>query len=212
MFTHYFTRHLKEGEEIICLVRRYYLTYAFHIFLALVFVLLPFFFLYPLFRWGTAGVIIFILALAFGLIFALRQSVIYYQNALVVTKERILDFDQKGLFERVVSESTYDKIQDVSFRIKGIMPTLFNYGDLEIQTAGSQANLEIKDIAEPQKIQDTIIQIQREVTAKKAPDDLTAKELVDLVMRIKKGMTDEQFSQLLSSDGAAVKNQKKPKK
>ncbi len=212
MFTHYFTKHLKEGEEIICLVRRYYLTYAFHIFLSLVFILLPFFFLYPLFRWGTAGIIIFFLALVFGIIFALRQTVIYYQNALVVTKERILDFDQKGLFERVVSESTYEKIQDVSFRIKGVMPTLFNYGDLEIQTAGSQANLEIKDIAEPQKVQDTIIRIQREVASQKTPDDLTAKELIDLVMRIKKGMTDEQFQKLITSEEIARKNQKRPKK
>lgn len=212
MFTNYFTKHLKEGEEIVCLVRRYYLTYAFHVFLALLFILLPFFFIYPLFRWGTFGVIIFFVALLFGGIFALRQSVIYYQNALVITRERILDFDQKGLFERVVSESTYEKIQDVSFRIKGIMPTLFNYGDLEIQTAGTQANLEIKDIAEPQKVQDTIIRIQREVIARREPSDLTAQELIDLVLRIKKGMSEDQFQKLIKPAESATANRKKSKK
>lgn len=204
MFHNYFIKHLKEGEEIVAIVRRYYLTYAFQIFISAMLILIPFFLMYPLFRWGGWGALVFFLLLIFGLGNALRQTVIFFLNALVITRDRILDFDQKGMFERVVSESTYDKIQDVSFRIKGVIPTLFNYGDLEIQTAGTQANLEIKNIAQPQKIQNIIIRIQRE-SQTVLPKDLTAKELVELVTKIREGLGEEQFRKLTQGTNSQQK-------
>ncbi|MDD5567525.1 MAG: PH domain-containing protein [Patescibacteria group bacterium] len=206
MFENYFSKHLKEGEEAILIVRRYNLTFAPHLILSLVIVFSAFFFLYPLFRLGRWGVFIFIMLIFFGLLYFFRQSVIYFLNALVITKQRLIDFDQKGLFNRVVSETTYDKIQDVSFKINGFTPTLFNYGDLEIQTAGTQANLEIKSIANPKKIQDVIIRLQTEIV--KVPQDLTAKDLVDLVTRIKEGLGEEKFKELMerSSDQTRKKS------
>ena len=198
MFEGYYNKNLKEGEELIRIVRRYYLTYSFHIFLAFIIILIPFFFLYPLFRLGGWGVFFFFLMLIVGILYALRQSIIYFMNGLVITKDRIIDFDQKGLFNRVVSESSYSKIQDVSFQVKGIWQTLFNYGDIEIQTAAAQANLEIKDVAEPQKIQDLIVKIQQETA--KPPEDLSAQELVKMVTKIKKGLGEEKFQEILRSN------------
>ncbi|MFA5135600.1 MAG: PH domain-containing protein [Patescibacteria group bacterium] len=128
----------------------------------LFFIIAPFFFLYPLFRWGTSGILIFIGALIVGGFILLRVFVIYSFNVFVITDERIIDIDQRGFFDRTVSETTYDKIQDVSFRIKGIAQTLFKYGHVVIQTAGTQANIELHGVKEPERVQQTIIQIQRE--------------------------------------------------
>ncbi len=61
----------------------------------------------------------------------------YYLDVWIVTTERIVDIEQKGLFRREVAGLTLTKIQDVSMTQTGIIPTFFNYGDVTIQTAGS---------------------------------------------------------------------------
>jgi len=206
MFESYYIKHLKEGEEIIRIVRRFYLTYAFHLTIAILIVLMAFFFLFPLFRLGPWGVFGFFLIIVIGIFYAIRQTIIYYLNGLVITKERILDFDQRGLFDRVVSESTYEKIQDVSFKVKGVWQTFFNFGDIEIQTAAAQANLEVKNVARPQNIQDIIVQLQRKTAL--PPQDLTASELVHMVSKIKKGLGEDKFKELIEKSEKKAKKRK----
>lgn len=195
MFESNFTRNLKEGEELIEIVRRFYISYLWQALVALIFILLPFFLIFPLFRWGWPGIIIFFALLIFGIIFGIRQTLIYFLNALVITDQRIIDFDQRGLFNRVVSEATYEKIQDVSFSIKGIWQTLYHYGDLRIQTAGNHITLEICDIANPQRVQDRIVDLQSQVP-EPAAENLSAAELLNMVTKIKKGIGEDAFNRL----------------
>lgn len=201
MFESHFTKNLKEGEELILVVRRYIVSYSFHLLLALLCVLLPFFFLFPLFRLGGWGIAIFLVLLVFGISYGIRQSVLYALNALMITNQRIVDFDQRGMFDRVVSEASYEKIQDVSITVKGVWQTLLNYGDLQIQTAGNQVTLEIKDILHPQRIQDLITQVQKQQRESSGPEELSAKELLTLVQKIKTGVGEEEFKRLAGLDG-----------
>ncbi|MBU0707154.1 PH domain-containing protein [Patescibacteria group bacterium] len=207
MLDSYFIKHLKEGEEAVRVVRRHYMTYAFQIFVSVIIVLIPFFFMWPLFRLGAWGVFGFVLIILVGIFYFWRQTIIYYMNGLVITKNRIIDFDQRGLFERVVSETTYDKIQDVSFSIKGFLPTILNFGDLGIQTAGTQANLEIKSIDNPKEIQDVIVNIQKDII--KQPENLTAQELVNMISKIKEGIGEERFKELVNQTKQSSKNKTK---
>ncbi len=206
MFESYFIKNLKEGEEAIKIVRRFYFTYAFHLTVSIMIILLAFFFMFPLFRLGGWGVLGFFLIITLGIFYGIRQTIIYFMNGLVITNERIIDFDQRGLFDRVVSESNYEKIQDVSFKVKGVWQTVFNFGDIEIQTAATQANLEIKDVAQPQKIQDIIVKTQRERS--RPPQDLTASELISMVSKIKKSLGEEKFSQLMVDNEKKTENKK----
>ncbi|MBC7471757.1 MAG: PH domain-containing protein [candidate division SR1 bacterium] len=61
----------------------------------------------------------------------------YYLSLQIVTSERIIDIDQRGLFLREVSELPIDNIEDVSYNQNGFWGTIFNYGDVIVQTAGS---------------------------------------------------------------------------
>lgn len=62
----------------------------------------------------------------------------WYLDVWIVTNERIVDIIQSGLFGRDVSEFRLDRIQDVTVHAKGIFATIFNYGDVRIQTAGGE--------------------------------------------------------------------------
>jgi hypothetical protein len=61
----------------------------------------------------------------------------YYLSLQIVTSERIIDIDQKGLFLREVNELPIDNIEDVTYKQNGFWGTIFNYGNVIVQTAGS---------------------------------------------------------------------------
>lgn len=148
--------NLKSGEEVVKIVRHYSLTFWPQILAVLLLLALPFFFIFPLFKRGYWGVAVFLFFIFFGVFYGLRELVVWYYNSFVITNKRIIDIDQRGLFERIVSEAPYEKIQDVSYRLKGIFQTLLRYGNIHIQTAGATAVIEIRNIKNPEKIQELI--------------------------------------------------------
>jgi len=64
----------------------------------------------------------------------------YYLSVQIVTTERIIDVAQTGLFGREVNELSYDKIEDATHKQNGILATMFNFGDVIIQTAASASS------------------------------------------------------------------------
>ena len=54
------------------------------------------------------------------------------------------------------SEATYDNLEDTSFSMSNIFQTIFNYGNVLMQTAAEQNQFEFIDIPNPAKVQDII--------------------------------------------------------
>ncbi|MDD5039750.1 MAG: PH domain-containing protein [Patescibacteria group bacterium] len=182
MFEKALEKNLKEDESIASIVRKYPLVFFWQILISAVCSIAPFFFLLPLMRGGWWGVAIFAGFVAFGLIVAIRILIQYSFNVFVITDARIIDIDQRGFFDRTVSETTYDAIQDVSYRIRGISQTLLHYGSIIIQTAGSQANIELTGVKNPELLQQLIIRIQHE---KQQERDVSAAEIAAAIKTMK---------------------------
>ena len=178
MFENRLQKRLKEGESAVLMVRKYPLVFLGQIIFSSLFIIAPFFFLFPLLRWGGWGVLIFFVGLVIGIGVAVRIFVEYSFNVFLITDTRIIDIDQKGFFDKTVSETTYDKIQDVSFRTHGVMQTLLHFGSVIIQTAGQQANIELHGVKNPEHVQQAIIEIQRE---KKEHSGISAEELTKAI-------------------------------
>lgn len=81
----------------------------------------------------------------------------YFLDAWIVTNMRILDVEQKGLFNREISECYLSNIQDITVIIKGVVPTFLNFGDLHIQTAAEKKEFIFPQIADPNKIKNIIL-------------------------------------------------------
>jgi hypothetical protein len=88
--------------------------------------------------------------------FALTNLLRWFFNIYIVTNERIVDIDFMFLLYKHFSEAELGKIQDISFTSSGIMATLFNYGDVLVETAGELPNIEFTMVPHPQKIVETI--------------------------------------------------------
>lgn len=89
----------------------------------------------------------------------------YYFDIWIITNERIVNIEQKGMFMRKVSEVTYSKIQDLSTEVSGFIPTIINFGDLTVQTAGEEENFIFRTISDPYHVKGVIAHMQKKSEA-----------------------------------------------
>ena len=81
---------------------------------------------------------VFGLALLFFILFLVTY--IYRQNRFILTDKSLVQTLQKTLFIRKVSRLSMSNVEDVNANQQGIFQTIFNYGTLNIQTAGTIDN------------------------------------------------------------------------
>lgn len=86
----------------------------------------------------------------------------YYMDIWVVTNDRIIAVEQQGLFSRTISEMDLWLVQDVTSEIKGIMPTIFSYGKLSVQSAAEQARFHFENVHGPNTIRQRILDLADE--------------------------------------------------
>ena len=85
----------------------------------------------------------------------------YYFDIWIVTDQRIVNIEQKGLFSRTTSELELEKIQDISTDVRGVIPTFLNYGDLQVQTAAEREKFLFHNIPDPYSVKDLIMNLQK---------------------------------------------------
>jgi len=83
----------------------------------------------------------------------------YSLDVWIITDKRIVDIIQSGLFKREVSECRIDRIQDVTTRVEGLTPTMFDFGDVHIQTAGREKEFIFKQVPDPYGVKDLILDL-----------------------------------------------------
>ncbi|MFA6909404.1 MAG: PH domain-containing protein [Patescibacteria group bacterium] len=199
MFETRIVKYVKEDEHLVMIVRRFWLSVLLPASFSLACSIASFFFLVPLFRKGTIGVVGFFVLLLFGILLAVRTAIVYAFNAFLITDKRIIDIDQRGFFDRTVSECAYTNVQDVSIRMKGMAATLFRYGSILIQTAGTTTNLELSGVHHPERIQEVVSRlIEESQQTGNDGESLTASELLHLAQKIKEGLSVDEFRKLIS--------------
>jgi len=107
------------------------------------------------YRLLLGGAIIAIALLVFILLIA---TYIYRLSMLVVTSKSLLQVIQSGLFARRVARFTMSDVEDVTADQRGIFATLFIYGTLTVQTAGTQDNFNFTYCPDPNKYAHLILE------------------------------------------------------
>jgi uncharacterized membrane protein YdbT with pleckstrin-like domain len=95
-------------------------------------------------------------------IFAFFIWIDYYFDIWIITNERIINIEQRGLFVRAMSEVKFTRIQDVTAEEKGVIPTMLDYGDVFIQTAAETERFVFRKVPNPYGLKDMIMNMQRE--------------------------------------------------
>ena len=107
----------------------------------------------------------------FSVIFIAVAWLDFYFDINIVTNRRVVDVNQNGLFNREISELSLEDVEDVSVHYRGILPTFFNYGEIVIQTAGTQSNFAFHDIRNPRDVASIIVDLSEQAKRNIAQDD-----------------------------------------
>jgi uncharacterized membrane protein YdbT with pleckstrin-like domain len=154
----------KDGEKLIVFTRQHwYVTIGtvivsfFAAFLPIVLIILSASFIvdHP----GSSMVFMFFWMIYIMCIwFVLMYKIVFHiLNIWIVTDSRILDIWQIGFFNRQVSELHLESIQDISVNTAGIVQSYFNFGNIDIQTAGISQHFTFEEVPNPLDIKDKIM-------------------------------------------------------
>lgn len=156
-------------EHVILLLRKHWITNIPWLLLGLIFFFAPLVLgVFPFISFLPANFqLMAVIAWYLLLIaFILEKFLSWFFNAYIVTDERIIDIDFYNLIYRQVTEAQNDKIQDITYRIGGVVRSLFNYGDVLIQTAGALPNLDFNAVPNPDQIVKILNELREQATAK----------------------------------------------
>lgn len=86
----------------------------------------------------------------------------FYNDILIVTDRRLVDIEQAQLFSRSIAELQLEDVEDVNSKVEGLFATIFGYGTVEIQTAGTNPNFISKHLRQPREIASIISDLSRQ--------------------------------------------------
>ena len=81
----------------------------------------------------------------------------YYLNEWIITTSRIVEVTQHGFFNREVSSTLLNRVQDVTTEVDGLFATLLGYGTLTVQSAGANDYFHMHGIPHPQELRDIVM-------------------------------------------------------
>lgn len=161
--------HQKTYEHVLYTVRRHFITFVPYIFWFIVLLLVPVGIYWligkvlPNLLVTQVGATLAILAVSvFYLslfLFFYSYFVAFYLDMWVVTNDRLIDIRQVSLFARTISEVDLYQIQDATSEVHGFLPSLFNYGNVVLQTAGPIPKFVIYNAHKPHKLREAILNL-----------------------------------------------------
>ncbi|TSD02030.1 MAG: hypothetical protein Athens071425_184 [Parcubacteria group bacterium Athens0714_25] len=169
-FENYHFKGQHQDEQIITVVRRHWfnILQQFLLFFVMIFILVFALMIAPSFLGDFAlsnfsNIFIFAESTIamFVWLFMFFVWIDYYFDVWIITDKRIVNIEQKGLFSRSVGELEFSKIQDVSTEVRGVIPTILNYGEVHIQTAGATERFVFHKVPDPYHIKGLVMDLQK---------------------------------------------------
>lgn len=153
----------QEGEEVIILQRR-------HWFVLLMWLLLPILSLVPLslMAWGVVRLLdisgpfqalIWLGFMSPALVWIVWLILDWENDHYIVTNKRVLHIERVYFLFESRDEARLDRVQDVTVEMPNIIANLLYYGNVIIETAGTEGRIVFKAIAKPRKVQRRIFEL-----------------------------------------------------
>lgn len=155
-----FFSNLNDNEEILLFLRRHFITNVPWIVQGALLMLLPVLIGIFLTALGLrtsqipASLSFFSLLFYYLLVFEFffLNFVNWFYNISLVTNQRVIDIDFRVLFSKHIAATKIVQIEDVSLSEVGLIRSIFDYGDVRIQTAGTAERFEFLAVPHPEDV------------------------------------------------------------
>src|SRR3972149_8389078 len=167
----------KDEKEIVVFARRHWASFLGQFVLSFLFLVIPIIILVIIYVFNFDRRIFQGLAVNFltlvlsayylvGITFAFVAWMSFYYNCYIITRQEIVEITQVGFFGRKISQLSVLRVQDFTSSINGLLPTLFSYGNVLVETASEQKeSIILQSVPNPQEISSKIMALHDEVIA-----------------------------------------------
>lgn len=104
------------------------------------------------------GLVIYYLLIA---AYAFEQFLSWYFNVYIVTNQHIVDINFYSLLSKEVVEISLNDIEVIAYHMAGVFGSLFNFGNVEIETAAETKRILFERVPRPDAVSDKIQDLQR---------------------------------------------------
>jgi len=145
----------EDEEQIILLLRRHPITNIPWILLLVLLVFIPII-VFPVFfsTWLPMRfqIIVFLFWYLFTFAYGFQQFLSWYFNVDIITNERIVSIVFLNILYREINQCRLTQVEDSSVKIGSFIRSLFDFGDIAIQTAGEVPNISIDAVPHPTEV------------------------------------------------------------
>lgn len=148
------------GETIVLLLRKHWITnlswlLTGFILLLVPIILLPAVFFGGLIQWEITSNFISFVVLVWYLVsfsYILVNFLLWYFTVSIVTNGRIIDIDFVNILHKKFAGTRISKVEDVTMRTGGFIRSIFDYGDVIIQTAAKEVQFGFFAVPHPEGV------------------------------------------------------------
>jgi len=143
-----------DDEHIILLLRAHPITFIPWIATAVGAFFLPILLNFILPEFLTVAQVLFLNVFWYsGLItYVFLNILLWLFNVGIVTDQRVLDVDYFNIIQKSVNATTLEEVSDVGAKTNGFIRSLFNYGDVLVQTAGPASDIDFRAVPQPAEV------------------------------------------------------------
>ena len=152
-------------ENVILLVRRHAITNLGWLMVVIVMIFAPLLLTYFPFlsfmppRFQIAAILIwYLLTLAIFI----QGFLSWFFSVNIITNKRVVDVDFDNLIYRKITDADLTRIEDVTVQMGSVVRTVFNYGDVLIQTAAEVPEIEFEAVPKPDQIDKILSDLRME--------------------------------------------------
>ncbi len=149
---------MRVDEEIVLSVRKHAICIIVPLLFSFLLLVGSFFLLFPLFLLGTIGVVLFCTLLVFSFTIGIRSWILWRSTQLLVTTQRVVDVDRRGMFRWVISDVAFDTIADISYEIAGPLQVLCRAGNVLVTGIGNGHAVVAHFVPHPAEVRETIME------------------------------------------------------
>ena len=161
---------LQAGEKVLGAFRAHAVALSVRLLGFAGLIILPCFFIFPLFRMGVGGMAVFALPVLIGVVAAWRAVRLWDSTVLILTNRRLVHVLQRGIWDRHVSEVAFAHVGDVQWEKRGLWQSLWRIGTVRIRTnGGSVPSIVMGQLRSPERLAQSIQELRGQQGQKGGP-------------------------------------------
>ena len=134
---------------------------------------------FPLMAFGPIGVLILVVLAGCGAYMVVIVAVVWRGTVCVLTSERVIFVEQRGLLNRTVCDASVLTIQDVAYRSYGMFGKLFFIGMVRVVFRGVVPDMRFSPVAHPEHLTRLIHEL-RDVPKRTSGDGTFSRRHIDV--------------------------------